>query len=98
MARSWEFDDNGNALVSKDVDPAAYTTFIGDKWLAERTGMKVPTIRSQRFKRLHGQPHWLDLDPVFIGSKPRYRLSDTLAWLQRQRQRTCGGDGGEAKP
>ncbi len=58
------------------------TTFVDDQWIAERIGMKVATIRSQRFKRRHGLPHWLDLDPVMIGSKPRYRLSTALNWLQ----------------
>ena len=61
------------------------TTFVDDQWIAERIGMKVPTIRSQRFKRRHGLPHWLDLDPVMIGSKPRYRLSMALDWLHGRR-------------
>jgi hypothetical protein len=46
--------------------------------------MKVATIRSQRFKRRHGLDHWLDLDPVMIGAKPRYRRSEALAWLHGQ--------------
>ncbi len=62
------------------------TTFVDDQWIAERIGMKVSTIRSQRFKRRHGLPHWLDLDPVMIGSKPRYRLSSALEWLQGRGQ------------
>ena len=67
------------------------TTFVDDQWIAERIGMKVSTICSQRFKRRHGLPHWLDLDPVMIGSKPRYRLSTALNWLQGQvRQNTIG--------
>ncbi len=61
------------------------TTFVDDQWIAERIGMKVSTIRSQRFKRRHGLPHWLDLDPVMIGSKPRYRLSMALDWLHGRR-------------
>ena len=61
------------------------TTFVDDQWIAERIGMKVSTIRSQRFKRRHGLPHWLDLDPVMIGSKPRYRLSKALDWLHGRR-------------
>ena len=57
------------------------TSFVTDKWLAGELKMAVPTIRSQRHKRRHGQRHWLDLDPVMIGSKPRYRLSDAKSWL-----------------
>ena len=56
------------------IDRQDDTTFIDDKWFANRVGMKYSTIRSERFKRRHGLPHWLTIDPVMIGSKPRYRL------------------------
>ncbi len=59
-------------------------TFLDDQWLADRIGMKIATIRSQRFKRRHGQKHWLELDPVYIGSKPRYRRAEVLGWLRGQ--------------
>ena len=66
------------------VEPTSedQTTFIDDRWLASRIGMKVATIRSQRFKKLHGLDHWLELSPVYIGSKPRYRRSDAIGWLK----------------
>ncbi len=80
-----------DALPKEVQSPDPLTTFVDDHWLAQRIGMKVATIRSQRFKRRHGLPHWLDLDPVMIGSKPRYRLSTALNWLQGQvRQNTIG--------
>ncbi len=78
-----------DALPKEVQSPDPLTAFVDDHWLAQRIGMKVATIRSQRFKRRHGLPHWLDLDPVMIGSKPRYRLSTALNWLQGQvRQNT----------
>ena len=55
-----------------------------DAWVADLVDMKVPTIRSQRHKRKHGQKHWFQVDPVYIGSKPRYRPSEVFAWLKRQ--------------
>ena len=58
--------------------------FITDAWLANQLQMAVATIRSQRFKRLHGNDHWLTIDPVYIGSKPRYRRSDAIEWLSNQ--------------
>ena len=58
--------------------------FVDDHWIASQIGMKASTIRVQRFNRKHGQPHWLDIDPVFIGSKPRWRLSDVQTWLENQ--------------
>jgi hypothetical protein len=55
-----------------------------DVWVAAQLKMKVPTIRSERFKRKHGLKHWFTVDPVFIGSKPRYRRMAVIAWLERQ--------------
>ena len=62
--------------------PSEDSEFITDAWLAKQLQMAVATIRSQRFKRLHGLDHWLDLAPVYIGSRPRYRRSDAIAWLK----------------
>jgi hypothetical protein len=56
--------------------------FVTDAWLADQLQMAVATIRSQRFKRLHGHDHWLDIDPIYIGSKPRYRRTEAIEWLQ----------------
>ena len=60
------------------------TAFVNDKWLAARLQMKISTIRGQRFKRRHGLDHWLTIDAVRIGSKPRYRLREALDWLEGQ--------------
>ena len=66
------------------VKPPLSSEFVTDAWLAGQLQMAAATIRSQRFKRLHGLDHWLDLAPVYIGSKPRYRRTDAVAWLQGQ--------------
>jgi hypothetical protein len=58
-----------------------HPTFVDDAWIANQIGMQIATIRSQRFKRRHGMPHWFTLDAVMIGSSPRYRLTDALDWL-----------------
>ena len=71
------------------VEPTSQSEFVTDTWLADQLQMAVATIRSQRFKRLHGHDHWLDLAPVYIGSKPRYRRSDAIAWLQSQATRNA---------
>ena len=75
-----------NPHLDSGINPKHTPTafFVGDLWLAERIGMSAATIRAQRFRRRHGLPHWLDLDAVMIGSKPRYKLSEALAWLERQ--------------
>ena len=60
------------------------TELVNDVWIADQLRMKVPTIRSQRHKRRKSLDHWFDVDPVFIGAKPRYRRTDVMAWLKRQ--------------
>ena len=64
--------------------PSEDSEFVTDSWLADQLQMAVATIRSQRFKRRHGEDHWLDLDATYIGSKPRYRRTEAIAWLQSQ--------------
>jgi hypothetical protein len=71
-------------LVEIMPDATLPSEFVTDSWLAIQLQMAVSTIRSQRFKRRHGLDHWLDLAPVYIGSKPRYRRTDAIAWLQSQ--------------
>ena len=68
------------------VQPASSSEFVTDSWLADQLQMAVATIRSQRYKRLHGLDHWLDLAPVYLGSRPRYRRSEANAWIHRQEQ------------
>ena len=60
------------------------TAFIDDAWIADRIGIKIATVRNQRFKRRRGLDHWLHIDPVMFGSLPRYRKSDVIAWLQNR--------------
>ena len=66
------------------IPPLRESEFVTDKWIAEQLQMSVATIRSQRFKRRHGDEHWFNLDPVYIGSKPRYRRKDVQAWLENK--------------
>ena len=66
------------------VESALPSEFVTDPWLANQLQMAVATIRSQRFKRRHGQKHWLTIDAVYVGSKPRYRRSEAIEWLRDQ--------------
>lgn len=63
--------------------------FVGDSWVAQRIGMKPATIRTQRFKRLHRQEHWFRVDPVYIGSKPRYRIAEVVKWMNECSPAQC---------
>ncbi len=54
---------------------------VDDAYIAKRLSMSRSFIRKQRFLRRRGLPHVFDIDPVMIGSSPRYRLEDVLAWI-----------------
>lgn len=41
-------------------------------------------IRKERMRRRQGLPHSLTIDPVMIGSVPRYQAADVEAWLHDQ--------------
>ena len=54
---------------------------MNDYSIAEMLSMSVSWVRKQRWLRRGGQPHVLTIDPIMIGSAPRYRVSDVEAWL-----------------
>jgi hypothetical protein len=49
--------------------------------LAALLRMSRSWIRKQRMWRRAGLPHVLTIDPVMIGSCPRYRAADIVAWI-----------------
>lgn len=54
---------------------------INDQGVAEITSMSTGWVRNQRWRRKHDEEHSLTIDPVMIGSSPRYRLDDVMAWV-----------------
>ena len=52
-----------------------------DREVAALLGVKEGTIRKQRCDRRHDRPHWFTLDPVMIGTAPRYWEAEFEAWL-----------------
>jgi hypothetical protein len=59
--------------------------------LAELLRMSQSWLRKDRMYRRRGLPHVLTIDPVMVGSAPRYRISDVETWLAAQRTRAEGG-------
>ena len=55
--------------------------FFDDKQIADILSLSRSWVRKQRWLRRHGHPHVLTLDPVMIGSVPRYCVEDVEAWL-----------------
>jgi len=54
---------------------------VDDAYIAKRLSMSRSFLRKQRFLRRRGLPHVFDIDPVMIGSSPRYSLEDVDAWI-----------------
>ena len=54
---------------------------VDDAYVAKRLSISHSWVRKQRFLRRRGLSHVFDIDPVMIGSVPRYRLEDVLAWI-----------------
>lgn len=59
------------------IEPA----FLNDKEIARILGLSPSWVRGQRYKRLHGLPHILDLQPRYIGSCPRYVRDEVHAFV-----------------
>lgn len=55
-------------------------TFLNDKDIAGALRLSSAWVRQQRFKRRHQIDHVLTIDPVMIGSSPRYRYEDFKDW------------------
>ena len=61
--------------------PDQRSRLVDDAYIAKRLSMSISFIRKQRFLRRRGLPHVFDIDPVMIGSSPRYPLEDVDAWI-----------------
>jgi hypothetical protein len=83
LAHLTEINPDGSPVKPPVSDESEFVT---DFWLANQLQMAVATIRSQRFKRLHDLDHWLDIAPVYIGSRPRYRRAEALDWINSRGQ------------
>jgi hypothetical protein len=55
---------------------------LNDKRIAELLGVSNIWVRGQRCKRRHGLSHEFNIDPIMIGSMPRYRHDDVIAWIK----------------
>jgi hypothetical protein len=52
-----------------------------DKEVARLIGLSPSWVRVERMKRRRGDNHYLEVDPVLIGTSPRYRYTDIDAWI-----------------
>jgi hypothetical protein len=57
-------------------------TFVDDKHIAGELLVSPSWVRGQRRKRRRGLPHYLTIDPVLVGSMPRYLAEDFAEWME----------------
>jgi hypothetical protein len=55
---------------------------LNDADIALTLSMSRSWVRGQRSDRKHGLPHTLKIDPVMIGSSPRYLVSDVEGFIE----------------
>ena len=57
--------------------------FYNDKQIASLLAVSVSWVRLQRYNRRHGKPHIFDVDPVALGSTPRYAKTAVEEFIAR---------------
>lgn len=56
---------------------------VDDAIIADLLSMSRSWVRKERFNRRHSLPHTFDVDPIMIGSSPRYRIEEVEAFIAR---------------
>ena len=68
---------------------------LNDGEVAQLFAMSKSWVRQQRYRRRHGLPHFLTVDAVLVGTKPRYRYEGVqrlLAGLQPANDNAMPGE------
>ena len=60
---------------------------VDDRAIARLLTLSPEWVRKQRFLRRHRLDHIFTVDPVMIGSVPRYRLAEVLSWIEARAPR-----------
>jgi hypothetical protein len=55
---------------------------VADKYISDRIFVSLSWVRGERHKRRHSLPHILTIDPIMIGSIPRYRQDEVDEWME----------------
>jgi hypothetical protein len=66
--------------------------FLSDLQIGKLLGFSGEWVRQQRYFRRHGKKHSLQIDPIYIGTKPRYRATEIFAWIERLNAGPVGTD------
>jgi hypothetical protein len=55
---------------------------FNDKTVGFLVGFSAGWVRVQRYFRRRGMPHVLTIDPVIVGTKPRYVAAEVETWVE----------------
>jgi hypothetical protein len=72
--------ENGND--EKAPENAEADHLINDKEVARLTAMSLSWVRKERHLRNNGKAHVFNIDPVMVGTSPRYKISEVSAWIK----------------
>ncbi len=67
------------------VDEGERPHLLTDKEIAKTLNVSTSWVRKERHLRHAGQTHSLTIDPIYVGSSPRYRSDEFSAWLENLR-------------
>ena len=68
---------------------------LKDSDIAEMLSMSCSWVRHQRYLRRHARPHLLDVDPIMVGSNPRYKIDDVENVIAGLSNQELGGNNGQ---
>ena len=57
------------------------TPLLCDKDVAKLLRISASWVRQQRFRRRRGDEHVFTVEPVLLGSVPRYRAEEIEEWI-----------------
>ncbi len=66
------------------------SVLISDADIADMLGMSRSWVRKERLNRRRALSHTLTIDPVMIGSAPRYRRSEVMDWIESLEKEPSG--------
>ena len=66
------------------------SVLIRDADIAGMLGMSRSWVRKERLNRRRALPHTMTIDPVMIGSAPRYRRSEVMDWIESLEKEPSG--------
>ena len=90
LERLWQFGSPARKFtlcIEKEkvmtcIEKEKVMTLISDSEVATLVTMSRSWVRQQRFRRRHGKDHVFTVDPVQIGSTPRYRREEVESWIE----------------